>query len=220
MGCCTCSLFTDSSCRTQVSCTKALKDWESKEGNPPLAEATVVRIYGGVPYEDGGKVKRAFITKLDNGLNGLKECTYVNGSWDVRVCRRMWLCRCTPHASVMLQGWRSCVPSWVCSQLSLSTNQIDRLIPFGGMQKLKILSLGRNQIKKIEKLEDLSKTLEELWLTYNMITNLDGLASLSKLRVLYVGNNRIKDWGELEKLVCVRPRGYVCALTCAIIDVD
>ena len=61
----------------QITCTKALKDWESKEGNPPLTEATVVRIYGGVPYEDGGKVKRAFITKLDNGLNGLKECVCV-----------------------------------------------------------------------------------------------------------------------------------------------
>ena len=68
-------------CAPQISCTKALKDWESKEGNPPLAEATVVRIYGGVPYEDGGKVKRAFITKLDNGLNGLKECTCVQWWW-------------------------------------------------------------------------------------------------------------------------------------------
>ena len=67
-----------SCCVRQISCTKALKDWESKEGNQPLAEATVVRIYGGVPYEDGGKQKRAFITKLDNGLNGLKECTCVS----------------------------------------------------------------------------------------------------------------------------------------------
>lgn len=66
---------------------------------------------------------------------------------------------------------------------------------------MKILSLGRNLIKKIEKLEDLAKTLEELWLSYNMITTLDGLASLSKLRVLYLGNNRIKNWDELEKLV-------------------
>ena len=80
------------------------------------------------------------------------------------------------------------------------------------MQKLQILSLGRNQIKKIEKLEDLAKTLEELWLSYNMITTLDGLASLSKLRVLYLGNNRIKDWSELEKLVrhtaCPRVVGH------------
>lgn len=132
-----------------------MKEWESKEG-VPLAEAKVVRIYGGIAAEG----KRQFITKLDNGLNSLKEC----------------------------------------EQLSLSTNQIDRLIPFGGMKKLKILSLGRNQIKKIEKLEDLSDTLEELWLSYNSIATLDGLAPLRKLQVLYLSNNKIKDWGELEKL--------------------
>lgn len=85
-------------------------------------------------------------------------------------------------------------------QLSLSTNQIDRLIPFGGMKKLRILSLGRNNIKKIEKLEDLSETLEELWISYNQISSLDGLAPLRKLQVLYMSNNRLKDFSELEKL--------------------
>lgn len=92
-----------------------------------------------------------------------------------------------------------CSPVASFRQLSLSTNQIDRLIPFGGMKKLRILSLGRNnvqwtsprcvclctgeamhltlpslvlyplQIKKIEKLEDLADTLEELWLSYNQV---------------------------------------------------
>ena len=42
-----------------------------------MAEAKMVRICGGVATEDGGKIKRSFITKLDNGLNGLKECEYV-----------------------------------------------------------------------------------------------------------------------------------------------
>lgn len=60
-------------------------------------------------------------------------------------------------------------------QLSLSTNQIDRMFPLTGMRKLKILSLGRNLIKKIEKLDDVADTLEELWLSYNQIVSLDGL---------------------------------------------
>jgi dynein light chain 1 len=40
-----------------------------------------------------------------------------------------------------------------CEWLSLSTNSIDRLIPLVGMKKLRILAIGRNQLKKIEKLE-------------------------------------------------------------------
>ena len=68
------------------------------------------------------------------------------------------------------------------------------------MKKLRILSLGRNQIKKIEKLDDISDTLEELWLSYNMISSLDGLASLTNLATLYLSNNLIKSWDELDKL--------------------
>ena len=34
-------------------------------------------------------------------------------------------------------------------RLALSTNSIDRMIPLNGMARLKILSLGRNQIKKV-----------------------------------------------------------------------
>ncbi|KAG6959279.1 hypothetical protein JG688_00010139 [Phytophthora aleatoria] len=87
-----------------------------------------------------------------------------------------------------------------CEQLSLSTNAIDRLIPLSGMKKLRILSLGRNQIKKIEKLDDVSDTLEELWLSYNVIATLDGLSGLTNLTTLYVSNNLIKSWDELDKL--------------------
>ncbi|OQS04002.1 3-hydroxyisobutyrate dehydrogenase, partial [Thraustotheca clavata] len=84
--------------------------------------------------------------------------------------------------------------------LSLSTNSIDRLIPLSGMKKLRILSLGRNQIKKIEKLDDVSDTLEELWISYNVITTLDGLSGLTNLTTLYISNNLIKSWDELDKL--------------------
>ncbi len=105
------------------------------------------------------------------------------------------------------------------------------LLP-AGMEKLRLLSLSRNKIKKIERLEgacgsrlrkscycgpallltscplpsddaDVADTLEELWLSYNAITSLDGLAPCKKLQVLYLGNNKIADWAELDKLAAL-----------------
>lgn len=70
-----------------------------------------------------------------------------------------------------------------CERLALSTNQIDRMAPFTGMEKLRLLSLSRNALKKIERLEDVADTLEELWLSYNQISSLDGLQACSKLQV-------------------------------------
>lgn len=87
-----------------------------------------------------------------------------------------------------------------CERLALSTNQIDRMTAFTGMDNLKLLSLSRNALKKIERLEDVAATLEELWISYNQISSLDGLNSCSKLQVLYMTNNKISDWGELDKL--------------------
>jgi dynein light chain 1 len=87
-----------------------------------------------------------------------------------------------------------------CERLALSTNCIDRMVPMTGMSSLKILSLGRNMIKKIEKLEDVAGTLEQLWISYNDITTLDGLASLSNLTTLFMSNNKVKNWAELDKL--------------------
>lgn len=40
------------------------------------------------------------------------------------------------------------------------------------MESLQILSLGRNLLKKIEGLDPVAETLEELWLSYNNITSL------------------------------------------------
>ena len=87
-----------------------------------------------------------------------------------------------------------------CERLALSTNSIDKIIPLNGMKCLKILSLGRNQIKKIERLDDVADTLEELWMSYNSISSLDGLGGLSNLRVLYLSNNKISQWSELDKI--------------------
>mmetsp|Transcript_41113 Transcript_41113/g.36285 ORF Transcript_41113/g.36285 Transcript_41113/m.36285 type:complete len:200 (+) Transcript_41113:73-672(+) len=87
-----------------------------------------------------------------------------------------------------------------CEQLALSTNQIDKIAPLPGCKNLKILSLSRNKIKKIEKLDDISDSLEELWLSYNLVEKLSGLENLTKLRVLYMSNNEIKSFDELERI--------------------
>jgi len=46
-----------------------------------------------------------------------------------------------------------------CERLALSTNSIDRIIPLTGLTKLKILSLGRNAIKKVSHLNERSNTV-------------------------------------------------------------
>lgn len=87
-----------------------------------------------------------------------------------------------------------------CEHLSLSTNAIERIAPLAGLKNLKILSLGRNNIKRFEKLEDVAGSLEELWMSYNSIEKLDGLSGMRKLRLIYLSNNSIKSFDELSKL--------------------
>lgn len=67
-------------------------------------------------------------------------------------------------------------------------------------KNLQVLSLGRNNIKRIQGLEEVSATLTELWISYNQIEKLEGLSSLAKLVNLFIGNNKIKSWDEVSKL--------------------
>ena len=87
-----------------------------------------------------------------------------------------------------------------CQKLSLSTNAIERMIPLPKLKSLRILSLGRNNIKRIMALEDVGATLEELWISYNQIEKLDGLQPCVKLSVLYMSNNKIKTFDEISKI--------------------
>ena len=87
-----------------------------------------------------------------------------------------------------------------CKHLSLSTNNIEKIIPLAGMDNLQILSLGKNLIKKIDNLDGVADTLEELWISYNLIEKLTNVDKLTKLRVLYVSNNKVENYKELEKL--------------------
>jgi len=85
-----------------------------------------------------------------------------------------------------------------CVQLSFSTNAIEKM-PQLRLPNLKILSLGRNKIKKLE-LKGLEGTLEQLWLSYNDIDKLDGIENMRALSALYLSNNKIAKWSELNKL--------------------
>ncbi|NXO41201.1 DNAL1 protein, partial [Locustella ochotensis] len=85
-----------------------------------------------------------------------------------------------------------------CEKLSLSTNCIDRIANLSNLKNLRILSLGRNNIKSLTGLEAVAETLEELWISYNLIEKLRGIRVMKKLKVLYMSNNLVKDWDVLS----------------------
>ncbi|KAL4623844.1 dynein light chain 1, axonemal [Arapaima gigas] len=87
-----------------------------------------------------------------------------------------------------------------CERLSLSTNCIEKITNLNGLKNLRILSLGRNNIKNFNGLEAVGDTLEELWISYNLIEKLKGVHVMKKLKVLYISNNLVKEWGEFLKL--------------------
>jgi len=91
-----------------------------------------------------------------------------------------------------------------CEHLGLSTNVIEKIGPgLKEMKNLKILSLGRNNIKKLENLD--CPGLEQLWLSYNRIDKLSGLDKLKNLKILYIGNNQISMWSEIDRLATQCP---------------
>ncbi len=51
---------------------------------------------------------------------------------------------------------------------------------------LEVLSLGRNNIKKIEGLDGVADTLKELWISYNNIEKMAGIEKLKSLEILYM----------------------------------
>ncbi|KAJ3192768.1 Dynein light chain 1, axonemal [Entophlyctis luteolus] len=77
---------------------------------------------------------------------------------------------------------------------------IEKISNLQGLNCLKILSLGRNYIKKIEGLDAVADTLEELWISYNQIERLNGIECCKKLKVLYASNNKIKAWDGITSL--------------------
>lgn len=86
------------------------------------------------------------------------------------------------------------------------------------MENLRVLSLGRNCIKKIENLDGIAETLEELWMSYNMVEKLAGVEKLNNIRVLYLGNNKVKDWAEVERLAALEKLEDLLLRGCPIYD--
>ena len=87
-----------------------------------------------------------------------------------------------------------------CEKLSFSTNDIERLVPMPKLVNLKILSMGRNKLRSLKHLDDVSATLEQLWVSYNQLDRLDNLGNMLKMHTLLISNNKIKNWDELKKL--------------------
>ena len=73
------------------------------------------------------------------------------------------------------------------------------MIALPRLKNLKILSLGRNNIRRFQGLEDIGQTLEELWISYNQIEKLD-LQPCVMLHTLLMSNNKIKSFDEMAKL--------------------
>merc|ERR1719174_1872486 len=86
-----------------------------------------------------------------------------------------------------------------CEHLSLSSNSIERMVRLE-LPSLRSLSLGRNRIKRVDGLQAVAGTLEQLWLSYNEISSLDGLLCCGKLKTLFISHNKIKTWEEVAKL--------------------
>ncbi|KAF7653106.1 hypothetical protein LDENG_00087330 [Lucifuga dentata] len=87
-----------------------------------------------------------------------------------------------------------------CEKLSLSTNCIEKINNLNGLKNLRILSLGRNNIKDLGGLEAVGDTLEQLWISYNLIEKLKGIQCMTNLKVLYMSNNLVKEWNEFMRL--------------------
>lgn len=85
-------------------------------------------------------------------------------------------------------------------KLSLSTNMIEKISGINSLKYLKILSLGRNNIKTFSGLEAVGEHLEQLWISYNQIEKIKGVNALKALKVLYMSNNLVKDWAEFNRL--------------------
>jgi len=99
-----------------------------------------------------------------------------------------------------------------CKQLRMSSNSIQKIEGLAGMDSLTILSLGRNALKKIEGLNEVADTLEQLWVSYNQIASFAGIEKLVNLQVLFASNNKIDKWPEVERLQAL-PKLRECNLT-------
>merc|ERR1719421_2018176 len=68
------------------------------------------------------------------------------------------------------------------------------------LKKCKHLRMSSNAINKIEGLNEVADTLEQLWISYNQLGSFSGIEKLVNLQVLYASNNKIGAFAEVERL--------------------
>lgn len=85
-----------------------------------------------------------------------------------------------------------------CKKLSISTNNIEEIqfLP----PRIEILAIGRNLLKKLDKIDKAAATLQQLWMSYNNVKSFAPLVACKRLRVLYAAHNLIDKISEIDRL--------------------
>jgi dynein light chain 1 len=85
-----------------------------------------------------------------------------------------------------------------CKKLSISTNNIEEIgfLP----PRVEILAIGRNMLKRLDKIDRAAATLQQLWMSYNNVKSFAPLAACKRLRVLYAAYNNIDKLSEIDRL--------------------
>lgn len=203
-------------------CTRALRGWRFQRARPlhcapharrkptchqhqPITKpheipGTKIELFGQCPP----------IEKMDAALSALKGCKCVppplrgrprsptcvqtrlpDGS--TRPSRNQPRPHGAPQILTLLPPSRSCLWRQPNRHLALSTNNIEKIAGLNGLANLKILSLGRNLIKKVEGVDAVADTLEELWLSYNAIERLVRAVEIGGERGVLVRSNGGRD---------------------------
>lgn len=77
---------------------------------------------------------------------------------------------------------------------------IEKINGLTALKNLKILALGRNNIKTFAGIESLADNLEELWISYNDIERMKGVLNMRRLKVLHMSHNKVEDLNEVQNL--------------------
>ncbi|OHS95549.1 dynein light chain [Tritrichomonas foetus] len=85
-----------------------------------------------------------------------------------------------------------------CKKLSISTNNIEEIsfLP----PRIEILAIGRNMLKRLDKIDRAAATLQQLWMSYNNVKTFAPLIACKRLRVLYAAHNNIDKLSEIDRL--------------------
>jgi dynein light chain 1 len=126
------------------------------------------------------------IAKLDASLSTLKKCKKLSLSTNTidKITSVSGMDRCEAAAASSPPPVLLPAPAPRGSRAAVAPPSV--LTAGNAPRSLEILSLGRNNIKKIEGLDGVADTLKELWISYNNIEKLAGVEKLKALEILYL----------------------------------